>query len=395
MRRCQKALARCFSTPSSRWAESLASSPSFSPVEFPRLPSSSLPPFPSFAKRPSHMAVAFSSANLHFPLIPYLILWSIQSRALSLSLFDLRASLSLQCPALITALVDLSHRPEGRSLHSTPLCVRVKRKLSVKQWRAMPAGPIKQRLITLVGKGIMPTEAFIYRIHHGTVQREGPWYSLYEDAEDATLSCSSSSSSFSSSFSPSHSPWEKAESDLHFNDDGEELKATVVDCLHLRHTAKMKGANGHPTPSSLLNGHSNGNGHASHGDASPTSAAPFLVNLLSGDDVWDEVLNSCIQLALPLPSSHVTPFPLPDDTAPPSHVLRSHVLSHAFPVYPMSEPELLLVFHSPLSLLSFPPWLQRIAEIDNVPADWAELMEREDFERILARYSHTVQKGGA
>ena len=377
LHRCQVALSRCRS-PSSRWAAAVAAPPSFSSLSSPHLSSSSLPPFPSFPKRPSHLGLAFRSPSLHFPLIPYLILWSIQAHALSLSLFDLHSSLSLHCPDLLDALLALSHQPHGAALREVEVVVRVKRRLRVAEWRRMEEGPVKARLMRLVGRGHMPTEALVWRMRDGSVQREGPFYTLFQQEE---------AEKEEEQGSKDHSPWYQAgkELRLHDDDDGlEELKVSAAERRPRRRRPLPSASNGRASSTSIFNGHA----HAS-------AAPPFLVNLLSAEHVWDELLNSTIALALPSSSSPVAPFPPPNTAAPPSHLLRSHVLAHAFPLYPLHEVDLLLVFRSPLTLLSFPPWLQRVAEVDHVHEHSAAVWDRRDFEDTLTRYSYTVQKGGA
>ena len=127
--------------------------------------------------------------------------------------------------------------------------------------------------------------------------------------------------------------------------------------------------------------------------ATPGSSPPFIVTLTAAEHTWDDIVNSTYHIALPAPSSSsTTPFPPPNDLAPPSDILRSHVLSTAFPLYPISEPNLLLVFSDPLTLLSFPPWLQRLCELDNRPARHAAVWTRREFEQVIERYSTTVQR---
>ena len=50
---------------------------------------------------------------------------------------------------------------------------------------------------------------------------------------------------------------------------------------------------------------------------------------------------------------------------------------------------------SPLTPLSFPPWLQRKAELDSIPDHHIPVMERTEFEAVMERYSRTVQRSGA
>ena len=369
----------------------MAQPPSFSSLtDSARLSSSSLSPFPSFPKRPSHLGIAFRSSSIHFPLIPYIVLWTIQSHALSLSLFDLHSSLSLHCADLVEALLDLSKQPDGKALRDVDVVVRVKRRLRVEEWRKMEEGPVKTRLMRLVGRGYMPTEAHAWRLRGGTVHREGPWYTLFHDEVEEEGEDSKESPA-----------WYKAgkEQGMEDDDTGEELKTSAEErrprrrpvAAHSVSSRSPAPANGRSASSFISNGHADRGAHSSFSSARP----PFLVNLLSSEHVWDELLNSIIALAQPSPSSSVAPFPPPNTSAPPSQLLRSHVLAHAFPLYPLHEVDLLLVFRSPLTLLSFPPWLQRVAEVDHVHEDSAAVWDRRDFEDVLTRYSRTVQKGGA
>ena len=332
----------------------------------PSLVASSRPPFPSISKHPSHLAIAFPSTAVHYPLLPYLVLWALQSGAESLTLHSPSSSY-LQCVShLAAALAGLSGREEGGALRGVEVLIRTKRRLrvaEVKRWTEAE----RVQVLDVVGRGQLPTVAEVWSVAAGKCWKHDNEHCAFNEEQRETSSRLSSKQGG------------KVE---------EEHEETKEDTDRIQSGAKRR-ANG---------GSSNGRTNGHHADTSNGSSAPFVVTLTAAEHTWDDIVNSVYHIALPntpASSSSSQPFPPPDAPTAPSSVLRSHILATAFPLYPIHEPNLLLVFTSPLNLLSFPPWLQRVCELDNRPARHAAVWDRRDFELVIERYSTTVQRGGA
>ena len=335
------------------------------------LVASSLPLFPAFSKRPSHLAFAFPSTAVHYPLFPYLVLWAVQSGAHSLTLHS-PSSAYLQCVSqLASSLAELSKREEGNALQSVEVLIRTKRRLrvhEVRQW----ADEERQRVLDVVGRGQLPTVSDVWSVNGGKRWKYDSRHSVFNDEQRET----------SSSLSPVKVNGGKQGDKMEEEEETKEATDSTPSSVKRR-------ANG-------TTSHSHTNGHtasAQHHAATRAQSPPFIVTLTAAEHTWDDIVNSTYNIALP--ASPTAPFPPPHDPAPPSDVLRSHILATTFPLYPISEPNLLLVFTSPLSLLSFPPWLQRLCELDNRPARHAAVWTRREFEQVIERYSTTVQRGGA
>ena len=337
--------------------------------------SSSLPPFPSFNKHPTHLAIAFPSTHLHYPLLPYLILWALQSGSHSLTLHS-PSSVYLHCVSqLASSLAELSRREEGAPLQSVEVLIRTKRRLLVheaRQWTAEDRG----RLLDVVRRGQLPTVSEVWSVNGGKCWKHDSQHCVFNEEQRETSSRLNQAK-----------PAANGKHTAKMDDEQEEETKEATD----RTPSSSKRRTNGVAP------HNHANGHPvlpSHPTPTP-SLSPFIVTLTAAEHTWDDIVNSTYNIALPAAPSTTVPFPPPNDPAPPSSVLRSHILATAFPLYPMSEPNLLLVFTSPLSLLSFPPWLQRLCELDNRPARHAAVWTRREFEQIIERYSSTVQRGGA
>ena len=374
----RRALLHCCLHPlSQRQPPSHATPSAFTPSA--SLVSSSLPPFPSFNKHPAHLAFAFPSTAVHYPLLPYLVLWALQSGAHSLTLHS-PSSVWLQCvPQLASSLAGTSRREEGAALHSVEVIIRTKRRLRVHEVQRWPDGD-RQRVLGVVGRGQLPTVSEVWSVNGGRCWKHDSQQLVFNDEQRETSSRVSRAKI---------SAGKQADK---MDEAAEEETKEATDRTSSGAKRRINGANG-AAPHSRTNGHS---ASVQQPTSTHSSTNPFIVTLLAAEHTWDDIVNSTYDIALPAQSSSSTvPFPSPDEPVPPSAVLRCHVLATAFPLYAIDEPNLLLVFSSPLSLLSFPPWLQRLCELDNRPARHAAVWTRREFEQVIERYSTTVQRGGA
>ena len=147
-------LYRCLHRFSHRQPPPPPTSAAFAPSS--SLIASSLPPFPEFTKHPTHLAFAFPTTAVHYPLLPYLVLWSLQCGAQSLTLHCPSSAYLHGVSSLAESLQDMSRRQEGAALHSAEVVIRTKRRLRVREMRQW-AESDRQRVLDVVARGQLPT----------------------------------------------------------------------------------------------------------------------------------------------------------------------------------------------------------------------------------------------
>ena len=148
----------------------------FIPPPSSRLTTSSLPPFPVLGKIPQDMAVAFHPSAVHPPLLPYLVLWSVQAGSSSLHLHDMEGSIAAMAEGVAEGVRQLMQREEGQAMRSREVIVRTKRRLRAGE-EMQPA--VRRRLLAHVGRGLMPTQGRVFRVKAGRCTEQQVGYTTW------------------------------------------------------------------------------------------------------------------------------------------------------------------------------------------------------------------------